>query len=236
MKKLLLSAKLALSSIRLMPHVVVVLALDRDGCIGADIERWAPLALGRSDTRSKLHRFARLMTFFPEFRNLFYFRTGWKGQLLAPLCRPMPSLVLGAGSIGPGFFIQHGLATIVAAKKIGKNCWVNQQVTIGFLNVTDCPTLGDDVRVCAGAKILGDVTVGDHFSDRRQCGRGQERSPKRYCGWRSRLHSETQRSASEREPLSRSAKRDLVPSASDPARILPAKKWCRRRELNPHPA
>ncbi len=58
-------------------------------------------------------------------------------------------------------FIQHGFATIISAKSIGRNCWINQQVTIGYTNATDCPTLGDNVVVNAGAIVIGNVTLGD---------------------------------------------------------------------------
>ena len=63
--------------------------------------------------------------------------------------------------IGPGLFIQHGYGTAINCAKIGRNCWINQQVTIGFLNDTDKPTLGDDVTIYAGAKVLGNVRIGD---------------------------------------------------------------------------
>jgi len=74
----------------------------------------------------------------------------------------MPTLYIYTEDIGPGLFIQHGFATVITARKIGRNCWINQQVTIGFTNNTDRPTIGDNVIIYAGAKILGDVKVGDN--------------------------------------------------------------------------
>jgi serine O-acetyltransferase len=71
----------------------------------------------------------------------------------------MNTLYIYAGKIGPGLFMQHGFATIIAAKTIGKDCWINQQVTIGFTNETDHPIIEDNVIVYADAKIIGDVTV-----------------------------------------------------------------------------
>lgn len=71
-------------------------------------------------------------------------------------------MIIYTRDIGGGLIIQHGVATIIAARKIGKNGWINQQVTIGYTNDTDCPTLGDNVTVGAGAKVLGDVTVGNN--------------------------------------------------------------------------
>lgn len=72
----------------------------------------------------------------------------------------MSTLYISTKHVGPGLFIQHGFATIIAAREIGANCWINQQVTIGFSNANDQPTLQDNVTVSAGAKIIGAVTVG----------------------------------------------------------------------------
>ena len=102
------------------------------------------------------------MTRFREYRNLFYHRLGGIGDVLSPLCRPLPSLYLATADIGPGLFIQHGFSTIIAAKRIGKNCWINQQVSIGYSNSSDCPTIGDSVWICAGAKVFGNVTIGSN--------------------------------------------------------------------------
>lgn len=74
--------------------------------------------------------------------------------------RPAETLTLSADRIGPGLFIQHGVATIVTAKSIGSHCWINQQVTIGH-DATGGPTLGDRVRVGAGAVVIGPITLHD---------------------------------------------------------------------------
>ncbi len=58
-------------------------------------------------------------------------------------------------------YIQHGFATIINANSIGDNVWINQQVTVGY-NGDYCPTIGDNVRIACGAKVLGGVTVGNN--------------------------------------------------------------------------
>jgi serine O-acetyltransferase len=100
------------------------------------------------------------MSFYPEYRNLFYKRIGKIHLTINWLCPKMNTLFIATNDIGPGLFIQHGFATIIAAKSIGKDCWINQQVTIGYSNKTDTPELGDNVVVNAGAKIIGKVKVG----------------------------------------------------------------------------
>lgn len=152
---------LIFSSIRLIPHVFVLFLLRKNQDINADISRWSDILL-KGKTGDLYCRFLLLMTFYPEFRNLFYYRIGNFSIVLNIFCRRMDTLFLAAQSIGPGLFIQHGFATIVAAKRIGAHCWINQQVTVGYSNETDCPIIGDNVTICSGAKVIGGVTVGDN--------------------------------------------------------------------------
>jgi serine O-acetyltransferase len=99
------------------------------------------------------------MTHCKEFRNLFYFRLGGMRRLVEFLCPPMESLALNTGPVGPGLFIQHGLGTVITARSMGADCWVNQQVTIGC-STKGAPVIGDRVTINAGAKVIGDITVG----------------------------------------------------------------------------
>ena len=111
--------------------------------------------------------FCDLLTFYVMVRNIFYARVAYHhhfyAKFLAFFARPLPLLdISSTAEIGGGLIVQHGYGTIIAPRKIGKNCWVNQGVTIGYTNNDDCPTLGDNVTVYAGAKILGDVHVGNN--------------------------------------------------------------------------
>jgi len=75
----------------------------------------------------------------------------------------MASLGLGRRTkIGPGLLIWHGDGTFVSADEIGKNCTIYHQVTIGRLNLEHPTSIGNNVTVYAGAKILGEVKVGDN--------------------------------------------------------------------------
>lgn len=136
------------------------MCLGRGSSAWADVARWAELRWGKDRGNGISIDFLKLMTFYPEFRNLFYFRIGPTWIFFNLMCRRLSSLHLHATEIGPGLFIEHGFSTIVAARKIGKNCWINQQVTVGYSNAVDCPEIGDNVVISAGAKIIGDVLVG----------------------------------------------------------------------------
>ena len=69
-------------------------------------------------------------------------------------------------TIGKGFFIDHGIGVIIGETTIiGDNCTLYQGVTLGGTGKEHGkrhPTLGNNVMVSAGAKVLGSFTVGDN--------------------------------------------------------------------------
>ena len=162
--KFVRGAVLWLSGVRLTLHITLMLLSSKRSVIEMDLDRWGQVLFKKNpDTLiQRVAVFVRLMTFNAEYRNLFYHRTGSFGKLLAVICRPMPTLYIWTEKIGPGLFIQHGFCTVIAAAEIGQNCWINQQVTIGYSNTTDCPTIGNSVTIGAGAKVIGNVSVGDN--------------------------------------------------------------------------
>jgi len=68
--------------------------------------------------------------------------------------------------IGPGFFINHfGCIFIHSNVKIGKNCVISQEVTIGVKGAEPndkAPQIGDNVRIGPGAKIMGPIKIGNN--------------------------------------------------------------------------
>lgn len=71
-----------------------------------------------------------------------------------------------AAKIGKGLFIDHGSGVVIGETTIiGDNCTLYQGVTLGGTG-KECgkrhPTLGNNVMVGAGAKLLGAFTVGDN--------------------------------------------------------------------------
>ena len=71
-----------------------------------------------------------------------------------------------AAQIGKGLFIDHGMGVVIGeTTQIGDNCTLYQGVTLGGTGKDHGkrhPTLGDNVLVGAGAKVLGPFTVGDN--------------------------------------------------------------------------
>ena len=71
-----------------------------------------------------------------------------------------------AAQIGKGLFIDHGCAVVIGETTvIGENCTIYQGVTLGGTGKhigKRHPTIGNNVMIGAGAKVLGPVTVGDN--------------------------------------------------------------------------
>jgi serine O-acetyltransferase len=70
-----------------------------------------------------------------------------------------------AASIGSEFFIDHGAGVVIGeTARIGDRVTLYQGVTLGgtgFQRGKRHPTLGDNVTVGSGAKLLGPIAVGD---------------------------------------------------------------------------
>ena len=78
------------------------------------------------------------------------------------------SVVTGADipltcDIGGGLLIPHPNGIVIHPQaKIGVNCLIFQQVTVGSCGGPGLPVIGGHVDVGAGAKILGDLHIGNH--------------------------------------------------------------------------
>ena len=71
-----------------------------------------------------------------------------------------------AAQIGKGVFIDHGMGVVIGETAVvGDNCTIYQGVTLGGTGKHKGkrhPTIGNNVLIGCGAKILGPFTVGDN--------------------------------------------------------------------------
>lgn len=71
-----------------------------------------------------------------------------------------------AAKLGKGVFIDHGMGVVIGETTVvGDNCTIYQNVTLGGTGKDvgkRHPTLGNNVLVGSGAKVLGPFTVGDN--------------------------------------------------------------------------
>jgi serine O-acetyltransferase len=88
------------------------------------------------------------------------------GRVVSQLVRGLTGIEIHPGAIiGQGFFIDHGMGVVIGeTAEIGHNVTLYHGVTLGGVSLEKGkrhPTLGDNVVVGAGAKILGAITIGD---------------------------------------------------------------------------
>lgn len=147
---------------RTFPVFLCALVSKQKKLIKEDIARWNEIDQITFGFFESLNWY---LTYKKEFRNLLLHRLKYPKRSVVSylvarmLWKPLESLYIYTKEIGGGLYIQHGFATIISAEKIGKNCRVYQQVTIGYKGEF-CPVLEDNVSVTCGAKVLGKVTMG----------------------------------------------------------------------------
>ena len=146
---------------RTFPVYLCALTSRQKHLIKADVKRWREIDGTNMGFFETLNWY---LTYKKEFRNLILHRFKHPSRSLIHfviarmLWKPMESLYIYTKDIGGGLYIQHGFATIITAKKIGENCRIYQQVTIGYKG-DGTPVLEDNVSVTCGAKVLGDITM-----------------------------------------------------------------------------
>ncbi len=102
------------------------------------------------------HRFAHAM-----------WRRGWTipARFLSHVSRFVTGIEIHpAAKLGPGLFIDHGMGVVIGeTAEVGENVTLLQGVTLGGTSLKRekrHPTLGNNVVVGAGAKIIGAFTIG----------------------------------------------------------------------------
>src|SRR6478752_8818507 len=86
-------------------------------------------------------------------------------RTIAGLARAITGIEIHpCADVGDGLFIDHGMGVVVGeTAEIGENVTLYQGVTLGgtgFATGKRHPTLGDNVTVGSGAKLLGPIEVG----------------------------------------------------------------------------
>ena len=112
---------------------------------------------------------------YPGFQALVFHRfSHWLYNLDLPLIPRLMShfsrFITGieihpGANIGQGVFIDHGTGVVIGETAIiGNKCLIYQGVTLGGTgkeNGKRHPTLGENVVVGAGAKVLGNILIGN---------------------------------------------------------------------------
>ena len=107
------------------------------------------------------------LVFHRMSHRLWKWRLHWLARLLSQFARWFTGIEIHPGArIGKRFFIDHGMGVVIGeTAEIGDDVTLYHGVTLGgttWRKEKRHPTLGNNVVVGAGAKILGPITVGDH--------------------------------------------------------------------------
>lgn len=89
------------------------------------------------------------------------------GRLVSHIGRMLTGIEIHPGArLGRRLIIDHGMGVVIGeTAEVGDDCYLYHQVTLGGTSSERGkrhPTLGNGVIVGAGAKILGNITVGDN--------------------------------------------------------------------------
>lgn len=98
----------------------------------------------------------------------FFWRAGWLtfGRFVSHIGRFLTGIEIHPGAkIGRRFVIDHGMGVVIGETAIvGNDVYIYHQVTLGGTSTEHGkrhPTIGDNVIIGAGAKVLGAIQVGD---------------------------------------------------------------------------
>ena len=116
-----------------------------------------------------------VITCYPGFHAMVFHRIGhslwsaglkWFARFVSHIGRWLTGIEIHPGAtIGRRFFIDHGMGVVIGeTAEIGDDCTLYHGVTLGGTTWNKGkrhPTLGANVVIGAGAKILGPITVGN---------------------------------------------------------------------------
>jgi serine O-acetyltransferase len=105
---------------------------------------------------------------FHRLGNRFWKR-GWFGtaRFVSHISRFLTGIEIHpAARLGQGLFIDHGMGVVIGeTAEVGRNCTLYQGVSLAGTSLKRekrHPTLGDNVVVGAGAKVIGAIYIGDN--------------------------------------------------------------------------
>jgi serine O-acetyltransferase len=116
-----------------------------------------------------------VLTTYPGIHAIIFYRLShrlwlwewkWLARFISHLARFLTGIEIHPGAaIGNRFFIDHGMGVVIGETAvIGDDCTLYHGVTLGgttWQKGKRHPTLGNNVVVGAGAKVLGPILIGD---------------------------------------------------------------------------
>lgn len=135
-----------------------------------DVARWIVPQQVAAPSEVTFWKTIKLLYTYLPLQAMMWFRFGsWCRRNHIPLSGIIQKLIyivygleIVIGSdYGGGLYIAHPVGTVIAAWTMGENCSIISNVTIGMRNEWKFPRIGNRVFIGAGARVLGDIQVGN---------------------------------------------------------------------------
>ena len=113
-----------------------------------------------------LYQSIHVLIFYRIAHGLYKIKLFFLARLISQLGRFFTGIEIHPGAkIGKGIFIDHGMGVVIGeTAEIGDNVTIYHGVTLGGTGKDKDkrhPTIGNDVIIGCGAKILGPISIGD---------------------------------------------------------------------------
>ena len=148
-------------SIFFIPHLILFLCSRNRQIIEHDI---VAMEKSKSFCKKGIPLLIYLLEYNKYFRTLFYVRIGSVSSFVKWYSAGESTFFV-CENIGGGVYLAHPFATILNAKKIGKNFTCRQCTTIGNKRDGDnenLPIIGDNVILGANVVVIGNINIGNN--------------------------------------------------------------------------
>lgn len=113
-----------------------------------------------------LYQSIHVLIFYRIANRLYRFKVFFLARLISQLGRFFTGIEIHPGAkIGKGLFIDHGMGVVIGeTAEIGDNVTIYHGVTLGGTGKEKGkrhPTVGNNVIIGCGAKVLGPINIGD---------------------------------------------------------------------------
>lgn len=113
-----------------------------------------------------LYQSIHVLIFYRIANRLYRFKLFFLARLISQLGRFFTGIEIHPGAkIGKGLFIDHGMGVVIGeTAEIGDNVTIYHGVTLGGTGKEKGkrhPTVGNNVIIGCGAKVLGPINIGD---------------------------------------------------------------------------
>lgn len=149
------------SQILFIPHIILFLNARNKDLIVKDL--YSNLEEAKSSTFTIILDLSRRLSEDKYFRTLFYFRTkGFFSNVLRIFYPRDHRFIIDVNTkLGGGVILAHPYSTIINAKSVGDNLYINQLVTVGENNGLK-PSIGNNVKLYTNCSVIGGITVGNN--------------------------------------------------------------------------